>query len=308
MSKKLSVIVVSITPFDAQGRLDEGLFRKHLGRLRAAGVSAYIGGGGSGEGFTLSRDERDQVLAIAVEELKGKVPVRAMGCEPRLAAEMVDYLRAAERAKVDAAQIFSLEIGHGAKPTVAEMDLYYSTALGSTSVNCVISSHPTVGYFVPIDLLESLAKRFPNFTGIAYGGSDTTYLAELIARLGDRLEIHCAGPFNAMNVLTMGGNGFMGGEGNFCPELVQSIIAYWEKSDMTMLGDAFSKVLRFAATHTPYGGSSGVRSMKPLMNTFGMPGGHVRPPRVAIPQGELDKLVQNVLKLNIPGVPSPRRS
>ncbi len=307
MSKK-TVIVVSTTPFDAQGRLDEKLFRRHLGRLRDAGVTTYVGGGGSGEGYTLSHDERDRVLAIAVEELKGKTPVRAMGCEPRLASEMVDYLKAAERAKVDAAQIFSLEIGHGAKPTVAEMDLYYSTALGSTSINCIISTHQTVGYFVPIDLLENLAKRFPNLTGIAYGGSDTTYIAELIARLGSRLEIHCAGPFNALNVLTMGGTGFMGGEGNFCPQLVASVISAWEKQDMKTLGESFSKLIRFAAAHNPYGGSSSVRSMKPLMNAFGMPGGHVRPPRVAIPRAEVDKLAQNVLKLNIPeaGSPLPR--
>jgi dihydrodipicolinate synthase/N-acetylneuraminate lyase len=303
MSKKLSVIVVSTTPFDAQGRLDEAMYRRHLGRLRDAGVTVYVGGGGSGEGYTLSHEERDRVLAIAVEELKGKVPVRAMGCEPRLASEMVDYLRAAERAKVDAAQIFSLEIGHAAKPTVPEMDLYYSTALGSTSIPCVISTHQTVGYFVPVDLLENLARRFPNLTGVAYGGGDTTYIAELIARLGDRLEIHCAGPFNAVNVLTMGGNGFMGGEGNFCPTLVASVISSWQKKDTDTLRESFSKLIRFAATHNPYGGSSAVRSMKPLMNAFGMPGGHVRPPRVAIPQTEVDKLVQAVLKLNIPGVP-----
>jgi len=42
---------------------------------RDAGVSVYIGRRGAAEGNTLTRDERDRVLAIAVEELKGKVPV-----------------------------------------------------------------------------------------------------------------------------------------------------------------------------------------------------------------------------------------
>lgn len=302
MTKKLSAIVVSGTPFDAEGRLDETLFRSQLRRLRDAGVSVYVGGGGSGEGYTLSHGERDRVLTIAVEELKGKVSVRAMGCEPRLASDMVDYLRAAERAKVDAAQIFSLEIGHGAKPTLAELELYYSTTLGSTSVNCVISTHQTVGYTVPVDLLQKLMDRFPNFTGIAYGGSDTTFLAELIARLGERLEIHCAGPFLAMNVLTLGGNGFMGGEGNFCPELVQLVIDSWVKRDFPALRLAYGTLLRFSATFNPHGGPSGVRAMKPLMNAFGMPGGHIRPPRVAITPDDVDKLVQNVARLNIPGV------
>src|SRR6266542_3384913 len=112
MNKKLSVVVICITPFDDQGSLDERAFRRQLGRLREAGVSVYVAGSGSSEAYTYTAEERDRVLAIAVEELKGKVQVRAMGCEPRQAREMVDFMHAAERAKVDAAQIFSLEIGH----------------------------------------------------------------------------------------------------------------------------------------------------------------------------------------------------
>ena len=48
MTKKLSAIVISITPFDEKGRLDEPAFRFHLGRLREAGVAVFVGGSGSG--------------------------------------------------------------------------------------------------------------------------------------------------------------------------------------------------------------------------------------------------------------------
>src|SRR6187399_1024864 len=116
MDKKRYCIVISITPFDDQGRLDETAFRAHLRRLGEAGVSVYVGGSGSGEGYALSFEERERVFQIAVEELKGKVPVRAMGCEPHLVSEMVEFLRRAEHNKLDACQIFSLDIGHSAKP------------------------------------------------------------------------------------------------------------------------------------------------------------------------------------------------
>ena len=108
MSGTLSNITISITPFDEAGRLDEAAFRRHLRRLAEAGVWAYVAGSGSSEGYTLSAEERDRVFEIAVEELRGKVQVRAMGCEPHVPREMVDYLRSAERHKVDAAMIFSL--------------------------------------------------------------------------------------------------------------------------------------------------------------------------------------------------------
>ena len=302
MDKKLSAVVISITPFDAEGRLDEGALRRQLGRFRDAGVSVYVAGSGSGEGYALTPEERDRVLTVAVEELKGKVPVRAMGCEPRLIGEMVDFMRAAERARVDAAQIFSLEIGHGSKPTVAEMDKYYSTVIESTSLPVYLSSHRAAGYFLPLDLIERLVKRYSSIAGIAYSGTDIGYLADLIKRVGERIEVHGAGPANALTVLGLGGNGFMGGEGNLVPALFASVIAAWQARDMDRLRESYGKVIGLTAISNRFGGSS-MRAMKPLMNAFGLPGGTLRPPRLPIGVADLEEVVQAVLRLDIPGLP-----
>lgn len=302
MNKKLSVIVISITPFDEEGRLDEAAFRRQLGRLREAGVSVFVGSGGSGEGFTLSAEERERVLAIAVEELKGKVPVLAMGCEPRLIGEMVDFVRCAERAKVDGAQVFSLDMGHGVKPTVPEMDRYYSTVIESVSLPLYLSSHMFAGYFLPIELVESLVDRYPNVAGIMWAGTDITYLAQIVKRVGDRIEVYCAGPTNALSALGLGANGFMGGEGNFMPSLVASVIASWKAGDKDRLRDSFGKLMGLAAINNRFGGSS-MRGMKPLMNAFGLPGGTLRLPRMPIGAAELDEMVKAVLQLQIPGTP-----
>src|SRR5690242_19555935 len=113
---KLSVITIAITPFDSAGRVDEAGFRAHLRRLREGGVSAYIAGSGSGEGYSLTPDEVDRVLTIAVEELKGKVGVYADGVEPRTTREMVNYVKRVGKLGTDAVRIMPLEIGHAAKP------------------------------------------------------------------------------------------------------------------------------------------------------------------------------------------------
>lgn len=306
MTKKLSAVVISITPFDEAGRLDEQGLRNHLGRMRSAGVSVYVGGSGSGEGYTLTPDELDSVLAISVEELKGKVPFRAMGAEPRTASEMIAFMRHAERAKVDAAQIFSLEIGHGAKPTDPELERYYSTVIESTSLPIYLSSHQASGYVLPLQVIEKLLNRFPQIVGIAYGGTDTGYLCELIHRVRDRIEVHCAGPANGINVMAMGGNGFMGGEGNFCPELVQSVITAYASADAETLRVDFRKLLAFSAIQTRYGsGASSMRAMKPLMNAFGMPAGVLRAPRVPIDAATLKNMIADVKALAIPFLPQP---
>ena len=303
MKKKLSSVVVCLTPFDNEGKLDEAAFRRQLGRLRDAGVCVYMAGSGSGEAYSLTKDERNRVMAIAVEELKGRVPVRAMGCEPHVVDDMVEFMQAAERAKVDAAQIFSLDIGHAAKPTFAELERYYSTVIESTSLPVYISSHKAAGYFVPIDLIEKLVKRYPTIAGVAYSGTDTGYIASLIARVGDRVEVHSAGPGNALTVLGLGGNGFMGGEGNFCPQLFASVISAWEQKDYERLRTDFRKLIEFTAISGKYGGGSAMRAMKPLMNAFGLPGGTLRPPRMPVGDADLQEAIKAVLKLDIPGTP-----
>ena len=83
---------VSVTPFTEDGAFDEAATRGHLRRMAAAGIGVYLGGGGSGEGYVLSADEARRLLQIGVEELKGKVPVRAMGVEPRTSGEMIEFM------------------------------------------------------------------------------------------------------------------------------------------------------------------------------------------------------------------------
>jgi dihydrodipicolinate synthase/N-acetylneuraminate lyase len=154
-------------------------------------------------------------------------------------------------------------------------------------------------------LVERLVKRFSNIAGIAYGGSDITYLAELIERVGDRIEVHCAGPGNALAVLGLGGNGFMGGEGNLSPEIAAAVISGFRERDMERVRDAWSKLLKVAAIADRYGGNaSSMRAMKPLLNAFGLPGGTLRSPRIAISGRDLEDAINAIVQLKLPGLPA----
>jgi 4-hydroxy-tetrahydrodipicolinate synthase len=305
MKKKLSVVVITIVPFDDKGAVDEAAYRRQLGRLRDAGCAVYVAGSASSEAYTYTPEELDRILAISYEELEGKVPYRAMGWEPRTAADMIGFMKRVERSKIGTAQIFSLEIGHGTKPSEAEMELYYSSIIEATSLKIFLSCHPrSGGYVIPLNLIDRLAKKYPQFVGIAYGGLDLSYHAELIHRFGDRLEIHNAGPALAPNTLSLGGNGFMGGEGNFMPTLVQSVITSWEAKDYDGLRSSYSKLMRLAEIFSRGGGGAN-RSMKPIMNAFGLPGGTIRAPRLPVSAEEVAKRVKEIVALDIPGLPAP---
>src|SRR5438128_1538928 len=109
--------VISLTPFDASGALDEDALKLHLERLAAAGVGVYVGGGGSGEGHALSLEEISTLSSIAIRVLRGRVPVRAMGREPRKAEDMLAWAQLVEPLGFDALQVYSPDPGHGYRPT-----------------------------------------------------------------------------------------------------------------------------------------------------------------------------------------------
>lgn len=306
MQKKYSAIVHSLIPFDEKFRFDETAFRKHLRRFVGAGVSVYIGAAGAAEGNTLTIEERDRVLTVAVEELKGKVPVRAAGVEPRNAEDMVEFLRAAERIKVDSAQIYSMDMGHGVIPSRKEIEKYFRTAIESTALPVTISNQKKVGYAIPLEMVDQFCKSYPNFAGYAYDCNDMFYMIELIRRFGERLEIHASGVGNAMFALAMGGNGFQGMEGNIAPKMIASVINGFVAKDMALMHASFRQLmLLHALLKGP--ATENMRAIKPVLNAYGLNGGTIRPPRIAIEGAELDAMLKAIEALEIPEMASWKR-
>src|SRR5580704_9925703 len=189
-ARTTSAFVISITPFDRDGHLDESALRGHLKRMAAAGVGVYVGGGGSGEGFTLSDEEASRVLEIGVEELKGKVPLRSMGVEPRTARQMIEFAHKAKAAGVDATQIYSLDQGHGHRPTEEEIETYFSDILAEVDLPVILSSHQSVGYLIPVDLIAKLVEKFDQIIGINCSQPDLAYLTSVIDAVDNRVDVH----------------------------------------------------------------------------------------------------------------------
>jgi 4-hydroxy-tetrahydrodipicolinate synthase len=291
---RASTYVISITPFADNGSLDEAGLRAHLRRIANAGIGVYLGGGGSGEGYTLSSDEARRVLEIGVEELRGKVAVRSMGAEPRTAAEMVEYVRLAESAGVDATQIYSLDQGHGHRPTRKEIQTYFDDVLSSTTLPTVVSTHQSVGYKIPLDLLAGLASR-PNVIGINCTHADLRYLADVVDIAGDQVDVHVGGPQLALTGWSLGATGYLSSEANLAPELCASLVTAYRSGDAALTA-IFGTLLRLS---TALYGAGGIRATKGVLNRLGLPGGSPRKPQLPVDEATVDTLLQLIRELDV---------
>jgi len=286
---RLACSVIAITPFTADGALDEAGVRAHLRRMAGAGIGIYVGGGGSGEGFTLSGDEMRRLLAVASDELAGRV--RAMGVEPRTAEEMVAFTHAAAAAGVEACQIYSLDPGHGHRPTMAEVERYFDAVLTDCPVPAVVSTHQSVGYRIPVPMLEALVARHPGIIGVNCSHGDVTYLAALADAVGDRVEISVGGPLQALTALGVGAHGYLSSEANLAPRLCASLCAAVAAGDLAAAARAFGTLARL---HELLYGNGGIRVTKAVLDRLGLPGGAVRPPQLRPDDDVVDRVLAQV--------------
>ena len=223
-----STFCCCLTLFDEKGRFDEERQREHFRRLAAAGIGVYVGGSSPGEQYSLTKEEVTRLLRIAVEELSGRVPVRAMCVEPRNLKEGLALLDQAAECGVEAAQLYSLDVGHGIHPTEREIEAYLEQGIDRSPLPLALSSHVANGYLVPVSILERVLD--PSRPGaekvlaLHVTTPDMLYLGEVVEKVGDRVDIYCGGVMHALTTLGLGGSGYLSGEANLIPQTCVSLI------------------------------------------------------------------------------------
>jgi 4-hydroxy-tetrahydrodipicolinate synthase len=293
---RASTFVIAITPFTTEGGFDEAGIRDHLRRMAAAGIGVYVGGGGSGEGYVLSDAEARRLLEISVEELRGTVPVRAMGVEPRTSGHMIEFVEMAADVGLDAVQIYSLDQGHGHRPSPDEIHRYFDDVLSATTTPVVLSTHQSVGYKVPVPMLTELADRFDHLIGVNCTHPDLGYLTALVDALGHRLEIHVGGPQLALTALSLGANGYLSSEGNLAPHLCVGVIDAYRDDDARRLTDRYGKLLRLSMALY---GAGGIRATKAVLGALGLAGGSPRLPQLPLDPDRVPPLLEVIEQLGL---------
>src|SRR3954447_12408167 len=95
-SRLRGVIAFPVTPFKADLSLNLDGLRKNLSALAAHPLCAIIAAGGTGELYSLTPVEHQQVVRATVEVIGGKTPVlAAVGFNPAIAAELAKASAAA---------------------------------------------------------------------------------------------------------------------------------------------------------------------------------------------------------------------
>ena len=201
------VFPAMLTPFTAGDKIDFALFGKNVNAQLEAGVEGIILAGSLGEGSTLDKEEKIQLLIYAVEILKGKVPA-VMTIAEQATKAAVQLALDAERNGAEALMILPpMRYKADDRETVT----YFKTIAANTSLPIMVYNNP-VDYKIEVtpDMFEELAVC-PTIQCVKESTRDVTNITRMRNRFGDRYKLLCGVDTLIMEELMLGADGIVGG-------------------------------------------------------------------------------------------------
>jgi 4-hydroxy-tetrahydrodipicolinate synthase len=202
------------TKLKADGSLDHEAIRSGLNRLIDNGVGGVVMMGMVGENAQLTPEEKRTVLKLAVETVKGRVPVIS-GLAELSTANAIQFAKDAEAIGVQGLMVFpGLTYRSDDRETVE----YYRSIARATRLGLMLYNNPR-GYGVDVrpDLLAQLQSE-PNIVAIKEETYDTTRVTDLFARFGDRFTVLCGVDDLVLESVALGVKGWVSGMANAVPK------------------------------------------------------------------------------------------
>ena len=276
------------TQFDVKGNLDLDTFKINLSHQVNAGVNGIILGGTLGEASTLTNQEKQQLLAVTLGEVNGKIPVIMNIAEQAT----IEAIRLAQKAESEGADGLMLLPPMRYKATDEETVTYFSTIANATKLPIMIYNNP-IDYKIEVTLeMFAALESYKNITAVKESTRDITNITRMINRFGDRFQILCGVDTIAMEALLMGANGWVEGLVDAFPRETVAIYSYCKQGELEKARSIFSWFLPLLELDIS---PQLVQNIKLCELATGMGTGHVRPPRLPLKGAELER-VRSIIK------------
>jgi len=278
-----------VTHFTADGSaFDEAAYREHIDWLVEHQPAGLFAAGGTGEFFSLTLPEFSTVVAAAVEQTHGRVPVVA-GCGYGTAMAK-QFAQAAGAAGADGLLLLPPYLLN-ADP--AGLVAHVEAVCAATSLGVIFYNRDNA--ILNEVWLERLCARCPNLVGFKDGFGDIELMTRIYARMGDRLTyiggLPTAETF-ALPYLEMGVTTYSSAIFNFLPNFAQNFYAAVRRRDHT---EVFQHLRDFVLPYVDIRNRRkgyAVSIVKAGMRAIGRPAGPVRTPLTDLDDSELEALTR----------------
>ncbi len=170
-----------LTDFDEAGNFNAKTYADRLDWLAPYGATALFAAGGTGEFFSLTPGEYSDVIKVAVDTCRGKVPILAGVGGPTRAA--IALAQEAERLGAHGALLLPHYLTEASQDGLIA---HVEAVCKSVKFGIVVYNRGICR--LTADSLEILAARCPNLIGFKDGMGDIELMVQIWRRMGDRFS------------------------------------------------------------------------------------------------------------------------
>jgi 4-hydroxy-tetrahydrodipicolinate synthase len=209
-----------VTPFSKNDELDEGGFRRNIAFQIKEGIDGLVPVGTTGESPTLTPEEHERVVDIAVEAAKGKVKVIA-GAGSNNTKEAVRYTRHAEEAGADAALLISPYYN---KPTQEGLYQHFKKVAEEVNIPIILYNVPSrTGRNIDAETTLRLSK-IDNIVGIKEASCNLEQIMAIIQNKPEDFTVLSGEDSWTYAMMALGCSGVISVASNVAPALVVEMV------------------------------------------------------------------------------------
>ena len=208
-----------VTPF-RDGEVDYDRYAQLLEFQLANGTHGILVNGTSSEPSTLTLEERNRLVDLAVKTVKGRVPVvAATGSQSH--AETVALTEFATRAGADALLVVT---PYYIRPSQRGLVEYYADLGQRTDLPMMIYHIPgRAAVNVELDTLKKITERVPTLVGMKHAVNDLGFVTQTLALLGPQFRVFVGLEEFSFPMMAVGACGLMNAVANIAPRQVANL-------------------------------------------------------------------------------------
>jgi 4-hydroxy-tetrahydrodipicolinate synthase len=232
-------MVALITPLTESGDVDIDTLLALVERHIEAGTQAVILYGSTGEGITLTDEERASTLKRVIAQVRGRIPVIA-GTGSASTADTIRRTADAHQLGADAALIVTPYYN---RPTQEGLYQHFAAVAAQVPIPIVLYTVPTrTAVDFSVDTLKRLAQ-IPNIIGLKDARGDLSKQREIASACGDSFALYSGDDPSALAFMCQGGRGVISITANAAPQLMAQMCSAALSKNVTLAGELNTRLM-----------------------------------------------------------------
>lgn len=231
--KNSHIMTAMVTPFGKDGNVDYELLKKLIDHLLSTGTDGILVSGTTGEGPTLTEEEKIELIEKTVEYVAGRVPVVA-GTGSNNTKATIEYTN--KVAKIDGVDAALVVVPYYNKPDQAGMIAHFTAVADNVDLPIVMYNIPgRTGVTMEVKTIAELSKH-QNIIGIK-DCTGIVNMAEIVANTPDDFLVFTGEDADALAARNVGAQGVISVASHLFGKEISQMYAANSKGDNEIAGE-----------------------------------------------------------------------